>query len=213
VIDASRAERLHRRRRLSCAILAPRIAEASMHAVARVRVVLAIGVVLAATAADVHAKSAAELDRQTETALRGLFGSNDAARSLARDARAILVFPNIVKGGFVFGGSFGEGALRVGDRTDGYYRTVSASYGLQAGIQSYGYALFFMNDSALQYFRKSEGWEVGVGPTLVIADEGLSASLSTTTARSDIYAFFFDQQGLMAGIGLQGTKIHRIHPK
>jgi len=184
-----------------------------MHAVARVRVVLAIGVVLAATAADVHAKSAAELDRQTETALRGLFGSNDAARSLARDARAILVFPNIVKGGFVFGGSFGEGALRVGDRTDGYYRTVSASYGLQAGIQSYGYALFFMNDSALQYFRKSEGWEVGVGPTLVIADEGLSASLSTTTARSDIYAFFFDQQGLMAGIGLQGTKIHRIHPK
>jgi lipid-binding SYLF domain-containing protein len=178
----------------------------------RVRVTLLLaGLVFAPMAAD--AKSAAELDRQTAEALRHLIGANDAARSLAREARAILVFPNIVKGGFLFGGSFGEGALRVGEHVEGYYRTVSASYGLQAGIQSYGYALFFMNDSALDYFRKSEGWEVGVGPTLVIADEGLAASLSTTTARSDVYAFFFDQQGLMAGIGLQGTKIFRIHPK
>lgn len=184
-----------------------------MHVIARVRAVLIVVVVLAASAAEVYAKPAAELDRQTGAALRGLLASNDAARALARDARAILVFPNIVKGGFLFGGAFGEGALRVGDRVQGYYRTVSASYGLQAGIQSYGYALFFMNDAALEYFRKTEGWEVGVGPTLVIADEGLAGSLSTTTARSDIYAFFFDQQGLMAGVGLQGTKIHRIHPK
>jgi lipid-binding SYLF domain-containing protein len=183
-----------------------------MHAIPRVPFLLAL-LALAAVAAPAHAKSAAEIDRQTKAALEGLLAKNDAARSLARDASAILVFPNIVKGGFLFGGAFGEGALRIGNHADGFYRTVSASYGLQAGLQSYGYALFFMNDKALDYFRKTEGWEVGVGPTLVVADAGLSASLSTTTARSDIYAFFFDQQGLMAGLGLQGTKIFRIHPK
>jgi len=185
-----------------------------MQAIARVRAPLALALLaLAATAPPAHARSAAELDRQSAAALQSLTRSNDAARSLARDARAILVFPTIVKGGFLFGGAFGEGALRVGDRSEGYYRTVSASYGLQAGVQSYGYALFFMNDSALDYFRKTEGWEIGVGPTLTIVDEGVAGALTTTTARSDIYAFFFDQQGLMAGIGLQGTKVFRIHPK
>lgn len=183
-----------------------------MHANARASLLVAL-LALAALASPAHAKSAAEIERQSQTALRGLLARNDAARSLARDASAILVFPSIVKGGFLFGGAFGAGTLLVRDRVDGYYRTVSASYGLQAGLQSYGYALFFMNDGALAYFRKTEGWEVGVGPTLVVADEGLSGSLSTTTARSDIYAFFFDQQGLMAGLGLQGTKIFRIHPK
>lgn len=148
-----------------------------------------------------------------DVALRDLTRSNDAARSLARGAKAILVFPQIVKGGFLFGGQFGEGALRVGGKTDGFYRTVSASYGLQAGLQRFGYALFFMNDSALYYFRKTDGWEIGVGPTLVVVDKGVAAALTSTTARSDIYAFFFDQQGLMAGIGLQGTKIFRIHPQ
>ncbi|MEB2344739.1 MAG: YSC84-related protein [Deltaproteobacteria bacterium] len=183
-----------------------------MHTDARASLLVAL-LALAALAAPAHAKSAAEIERQAKAALKGLLARNDAARSLARDARAVLVFPTIVKGGFLFGGAFGQGALLAGDRADGYYRTVSASYGLQAGLQSYGYALFFMNDAALAYFRKTEGWEVGVGPTLVVADEGLSGSLSTTTARSDIYAFFFDQQGLMAGLGLQGTKIFRIHPK
>jgi lipid-binding SYLF domain-containing protein len=123
------------------------------------------------------------------------------------------VFPHILKGGFVFGGQFGDGALRSGGRTLGYYRTVSASYGLQAGLQSYGYALFLMNDSALAYLDKSGGWEIGVGPTLVVVDKGAAGALTTTTARSDVYAFFFDQQGLMAGLGLQGTKIFRIHPE
>lgn len=184
-----------------------------MHAIRRAAIVSALLLALAAAATPAHAKSAADIERESGAALQGLLAKNDAARSLARDAKAILVFPSIVKGGFLFGGAFGAGALRVGNRVDGFYRTVSASYGLQAGLQSYGYALFFMNDKALEYFRKSEGWEVGVGPTLVVADAGLSGSLSTTTARSDIYAFFFDQQGLMAGLGLQGTKIFRIHPK
>ena len=159
------------------------------------------------------AASAAEIDQKVEVALRQLLASHDAARTLAGEARGILVFPSIVKGGFLFGGQFGEGALRSGGRTQGYYRTVSASYGLQAGLQTYGYALFLMNDAALSYLAQSKGWEIGVGPTLVVVDKGTAAALTTTTARSDVYAFFFDQQGLMAGLGLQGTKIFRIHPE
>lgn len=185
----------------------------SMATIARLaRRVLAV-VALLVAAQPAHAKSAAEIDRQVTAALEGLLASNPGAATLAKEAKATLVFPTIVKGGFLFGGAFGEGALRVGGRTASYHRTVSASYGLQAGIQSYGYALFFMNDEALAYFRRTEGWEVGVGPTLVVVDKGAAGALTTTTARSDIYAFFFDQQGLMAGIGLQGTKVFRIHPK
>ncbi len=181
----------------------------------RIRVALfgAVGLVVAGVGQPVHAGSAAEIDQKAVGALQQLLASHDAARTLAKEARAILVFPHILKGGFLFGGQFGDGALRGGDRTLGYYRTVSASYGLQAGLQSYGYALFLMNDSALAYLDKSGGWEIGVGPTLVVVDKGTAGALTTTTARSDVYAFFFDQQGLMAGLGLQGTKIFRIHPE
>jgi len=91
------------------------------------------------------------------------------------------------------------------------YNSVAASYGFQAGIQKFGYAMFFMSDSAMKYLDKSDGWEIGTGPSIVIVDVGAAGSLTTTTAKSDIYAFFFSQKGLMAGIGLQGTKITRIN--
>lgn len=160
-----------------------------------------------------HAASAANLDRSSKVALENLLASNAGARALAEDAHAILVFPQIIKGGFLFGGQFGDGALREGGRVTGYYRSLAASYGLQAGLQAFGYALFFMNEKALHYFHESEGFELGVGPSIVVLDHGLATSISTTTARSDIYAVFFDQKGLMAGIGIQGTKITPIHPK
>jgi lipid-binding SYLF domain-containing protein len=161
----------------------------------------------------VHAGSAAELDRKAAAAEKNLLATHEAARTLAKEARAILVFPNIVKGGFMFGGQFGDGALRRDGHTVAYYRSVAASYGLQAGVQTFGYALFLMNDKAMKYLDASAGWELGVGPTLVVVDKGTAAALTTTTARSDVYAFIFDQQGLMAGIGIQGTKITRIHPE
>jgi lipid-binding SYLF domain-containing protein len=161
----------------------------------------------------VHAGSAAEIDRKAATAEKNLLATHEAARTLAKEARAILVFPSIVKGGFMFGGQFGDGALRRDGHTVAYYRSVAASYGLQAGVQTFGYALFLMNEKALKYLDESAGWELGVGPTLVVVDKGTAAALTTTTARSDVYAFIFDQQGLMAGIGIQGTKITRIHPE
>jgi lipid-binding SYLF domain-containing protein len=160
-----------------------------------------------------RADSAAEIDRKAGAGLQSLLATNEGARLLAKEAKAILVFPSIVKGGFLFGGQFGDGALRRDGRTVGYYRSLAASYGLQAGLETYGYALFLMNDNAIKYLDKSDGWELGVGPTLVVADKGIASAITTTTARKDVYAFFFDQTGLMGGIGVQGTKITRIHPK
>jgi len=146
-------------------------------------------------------------------ALDSLYARTPAAKTLGAKARGVLVFPSIVKGGFIFGGEFGEGALFRGGKTSGYYNTTGVSWGFQAGLQKYGYALFFMTDSALTYLNKSEGFELGTGPSLVVVDEGFGKKLSTTTLRDDVYAFIFSQKGLMGGIGLQGTKITRINPR
>jgi len=94
-----------------------------------------------------------------------------------------------------------------------YYNTVAASYGLQIGAQSFGFAMFFMDDEALKYLNKSEGWEVGVGPSIVMVDEGMAKSLTSTTTQESVYVFTFNQQGLMAGAGIQGSKITQIYPK
>ena len=158
------------------------------------------------------AETAAEIDRDVDNGFEKLYAGSPTAKELSKVAKGILVFPNVVKGGLIVGGQYGTGALREGGETVGYYNTVAASYGLQAGVQSFGYAMFFMTESALQYLKESAGWEIGVGPTVVVVDEGRARSLSTTTAKEDIYVFFFDQKGLMAGLGVQGSKITQIHP-
>ncbi|MDO9581987.1 MAG: YSC84-related protein [Desulfomicrobium sp.] len=159
-----------------------------------------------------QAATAAEIDKAVNLALEKLYASTPAAAELAKVSKGVLVFPDVVKAGLIIGGQYGEGALRVNGKTVGYYNTLAASYGLQAGAQTFGYAMFLMNDSALDYLKKSQGWEVGVGPTVVIMDEGLAKSLTTSTAKDDIYAFIFGQKGLMAGISLQGSKITKITP-
>jgi lipid-binding SYLF domain-containing protein len=170
--------------------------------------VFAVGAFMGPKAA--VAASAAEIDRDVKNALELLYAKSESAKAMGEKAKGILVFPSIVKGGFVVGGQFGEGALLKSGETNGYYNTVQVSYGLQIGLQKYGYALFFMSESALDYINRSNGWEVGVGPTIVVVDVGGAKSASTTTAKADIYAFFFEQKGLMGGLGLQGTKITRI---
>ncbi len=112
----------------------------------------------------------------------------------------------------MFGGSYGEGVLKQGMSVDGYYNSVSASWGLQAGAQSYGYAVFLMSDKAIRYIHKTKGWEIGVGPTVVVVDSGVARNLSTSTLKDDAYAFIFDQQGLMLSLSIEGTKISRINP-
>jgi lipid-binding SYLF domain-containing protein len=169
--------------------------------------VLALG---ALTPQRASAASAQELDRDATAALETLYASNQSARLLRDHAKGILVFPHILKAGFMFGGQIGEGALRKGGRTAGYYNSVAASYGLQAGVQKFGYALFFTNDKALAHLESSAGFELGVGPSIVVVDAGVARSMTSTTLTQDVYAFIFDQKGLMAGIGIQGSKITRI---
>lgn len=155
---------------------------------------------------------AAELVQEARRALDRLYREDDTARALGARARAVLVFPEITKAGFIVGGENGEGVLLMGQQVVGFFRTSAGSIGLQAGAQKYGYALFFMNDKAIDYVRRNQGFSIGSGPSVVLVDKGFAKSLNTTTLRKDIYAVVFDQRGLMGGIGLQGSKISQIKP-
>ena len=156
------------------------------------------------------AATAEDLDKDSQQALQTLYKLQPVAETLSRTAKAILVFPNMVKAGLVFGGSYGEGELIKGSTVVDYYNSVTGSWGLQAGAQSYGYAVFLMTDKAVTYVEDTKGWELGVGPTVVAVDEGVAKNLSTSSLKDDAYAFIFSQQGLMAGISIEGTKISKI---
>ncbi len=157
------------------------------------------------------ADAPASIDEDVKAALNTLYADEPVAKMMGAKAKAVLVFPNIVKAGFILGGQYGEGALLKDGQIVAHYNSVAASYGLQAGVQKFGYALFLMSDSAIEYLDKSSGWELGVGPTIVVVDKGKAKSLTSTTLKDDVYAFIFSQKGLMAGIGLQGSKITKVN--
>ena len=156
------------------------------------------------------AATAEDLNKDAAQALQTLYKTNPFAESVSKKARAVLVFPKIVKAGLVFGGAYGEGVLLKGGQHVGYFNSVAASWGWQAGAESYSYAVFLMNDKAVTYLDKSKGWEFGVGPTVVVVNEGVAKNLSTSTMKDDAYAFIFDQTGLMASLSIEGTKISHI---
>jgi lipid-binding SYLF domain-containing protein len=188
--------------------------------VKRVTAAIAVGFAVAAmsvafnavTAPAALAATASAIDRDAKVALDKLYKNTPDAKVLADKSVAMLVFPSIVKGGFIIAGQFGDGALRKNGKSVAYYRSLAASYGFQAGVQAFGYVLFFMDDASLQYIDNSEGWELGVGPSLVVLEEGFGKNLSTTTLQKGVYAFIFDQTGLMGGMGIQGSKITKINP-
>jgi lipid-binding SYLF domain-containing protein len=160
-----------------------------------------------------NAASADDLNQDARQALETLYKTSPTAELLSKHAKAILVFPKIIKAGLIFGGSYGEGVLLKADSPSGYYNSVSGSWGLQAGAQSFGYAVFLMTNKAVNYLDKSKGWEIGTGPTVVVVDEGVAKNLTSSTLKDSAYAFIFNQQGLMASISIEGTKISHIHPK
>ena len=172
-----------------------------------------IGLLTVGTSSTLAEEKAAEISKDAQASLASLYMTVDGAKVLGAKARAILVFPKVTKAGLGIGGQHGDGALMKGGQTVAYYSTSGGSFGLQAGAQTYGYAMFFMNDKALEQLDKANGFEVGVGPSVVLMDEGKAKSMTTTTAKDDIYAFIFGQKGLMAGIGIQGNKIEKINPK
>jgi lipid-binding SYLF domain-containing protein len=182
---------------------------ALMLAAAAILMNLAINAVTSSAAL---AASASAIDRDSKAALDKLYQHTPGAKALADKAVAVLVFPSIVKGGFIIAGQFGDGALRKNGKTAAYYRSLAVSYGYQAGVQAYGYVLFFMDDASVKYLDNSEGFELGVGPSLVVLDSGFGKNVSTTTLQKGVYAFIFDQKGLMGGMGIQGSKITRINP-
>jgi lipid-binding SYLF domain-containing protein len=163
-----------------------------------------------ATSAPVLAASKSELEGASKNALNNLVATVPAAKALNAKAVAVLVFPSITKAGFGIGGQYGEGVLWRRGKAAGYYNTAGASYGLQAGAQQYGYAMFFMTEKALKSLDATEGFEVGVGPSVVVMDSGMAKNVTTSSLTEEIYALVFKQQGLMAGAGLQGNKITRI---
>ena len=174
--------------------------------------VLIAGVVVGAHSA-VAEDTAAEITRNSQAALASLYEKVPEAKTLGAKATAILVFPKVTKAGLGIGGLHGEGALIKNGKTVAYYKTSGGSFGLQAGVQTYGYTMFFMNDEALQQLDKANGFEIGVGPSVVVMDEGKAKQITTTTAKDDIYAFIFGQKGLMAGLGIQGNKITKTKPE
>jgi len=159
------------------------------------------------------ADSASEIDRKVTEALKTLYHTTPGAEVLGEKAKGILVFPKIVKLGFLAGTQMGDGALLKEGKSIGYYRSVAASFGLQAGLQAFDYILMFMDDESLDYLYRSGGWELGTGPSIVVLNKGIAASSTTTTLRKGIYAFISDQKGVMAGIELQGSKIIKINPE
>jgi lipid-binding SYLF domain-containing protein len=173
--------------------------------------VITLGISLASPTVSLAA-SKASIDRDAKATLDRLYKENSGAKALGEKSVGVLVFPSIVKGGFIIAGQFGDGALRRNGKSVAYYRSLAASYGFQAGAQAFGYVLFFMDQDSLRYLDSSAGFELGTGPSLVVLDSGFGKNLSTTTLQKGIYAFIFDQKGLMGGVGIQGTKITKINP-
>ena len=145
--------------------------------------------------------------------LHDLESQSPAARRAAKTAFAVLVFPSILKAGFVFGGETGNGVLLEGGVPTGYFNLSGGSWGLQVGGQDFAYALFFMTRDSLSYLKKIEGWQAGTGPSITVINKGAAGEVDTTTATHDVLAFPYNGKGLMADLTLQGTKITRIHPK
>lgn len=171
----------------------------------------AVGLVLVALLLlTTHTASAASLTSESKAALNRLIAHSPAARKVSANAMAVLVFPNVLKAGFLVGAQGGEGILYVHGKPAGSYRTTAASYGLQAGAQKFGYALFFMNQKAVNWVNSARGWSIGSAPSLVVVDKGMARTINTETLHSGIYAFTFDQKGLMGGLGIQGSKITKL---
>jgi lipid-binding SYLF domain-containing protein len=154
----------------------------------------------------------ADLVARSEAALNDLYAKNPATRKLGEHAKAILVFPSILKGGLVIGGMGGNGTMFEGGKAVGYYNIAGASFGLQAGAQEFSQAYFFNTAEALKTFRETKGFQAGVGATAVAADFGANAALTSSTLQKPVVVATWSQAGLMAGATIEGAKITEINP-
>ncbi len=152
----------------------------------------------------------AALNLEAQAALQSLYDNEPKAKEIGNKSAGVLVFLDITRAGFIVGGSGGGGVLYKKGKAVGYYSPGSVSVGLQAGVQTFGHAVFFATDFALRNFQKASGRDIGAAPTVVLVDAGAAKNLDTATLKSEVYAFIFNQEGVMAGIALQGQKISKL---
>jgi lipid-binding SYLF domain-containing protein len=156
------------------------------------------------------APAEATLDEDASAALNALFQRSPDAKPLAEIAKGVLVFPNIDRLAVLVGVQSGKGAMLANGKVVGHYRIDGVIAGLEAGGQSYAYAVFFMSDKALESLHSAHGFNVGAGPSIVFVDAGLAKEFTTTTAQADVFGYVFNQKGLIGGIALQGLKITKV---
>ena len=158
----------------------------------------------------VFAASTVEIDAKVNEALQNFYKHTSAGKELAGKATGMLVFPNIVKAGIGIGGEYGEGALRIGGKTVGYYNIASASIGFQLGAQVKTEIILFMTKEALAGFRSSEGWEAGVDGSVAVATVGAGGEIDTENIKDPIIGFIFSNKGLMYNATIEGSKITKL---
>jgi lipid-binding SYLF domain-containing protein len=168
---------------------------------------LSLAFALGGTAA---AADRAVIDAKVEAALVELRGTVSGADTILERAVALLVMPEVTKAGFVVGGYYGEGALRIGSENVAYYSVAGGSLGLLAGVETSRQVLAFLTEDALDAFRNADGWEAGANANVTVLQTGAQSRVDTTSTDEPIVAFVFGQKGLMAGVGLDGAKYSRI---
>ena len=159
------------------------------------------------------AKTAKEIDASVDVAVERFYNQVKGAEEFVKASKGMLVMPNVVKGAFIIGGEYGEGALRIGGKSVDYYNTVSGSIGFQIGGQSKDIILLFMTEEALKKFRASKGWEAGVDGNVALISVGAGERADTTTSKDPVVDFVFDAKGLIADISIKGAKFSKIDKK
>lgn len=172
---------------------------------------LIVLVVILALPSVAQAAKPAKIDRRVDNALADFRENVRGADSVLARAKGVLVFPRIRKAGFGVGGEYGQGALRVNDKTTAYYSTTAASIGFQIGAQARRQIIVFLDEDALESFELSDGWEVGVDASVAVITVGVGGAIDSTQLNQPVVGFVFDGKGLMYNLSLEGSKIHQIH--
>ena len=175
-----------------------------------IRSLMLITVISAFLSSNSLAKTAKEIDASVDAAIERFYKQVKGAQEFVQKSKGMLVMPNVVKGAFIIGGEYGEGALRIGGKSVAYYNTVSGSIGFQIGGESKDIILCFMTDKALNDFRASKGWEAGVDGNVALINVGAGQRADTTTSQDPIVGFVFDAKGLIADLSLKGAKFTRL---
>ena len=161
-------------------------------------------------ATSAEAKTASEINASVNASMNRFYKQVNGAKEFMAQAKAVLVMPNVTKAGFFAGGQYGEGALRAGGKTMGYYNLIAGSFGFTFGAEKMDIIIAFMTDDALKDFKKVKGWEVGVDGNVALITVGGGQRLDTTTLRDPIVGFVFDAKGLMVDLSLKGAKFTKI---